>query len=109
VRVWDAATGKQQLYLKGHTDDTMDAAFSPDGTRIVSGSDDHTVRLWDAATGEPLGILAGSTDWIYTAAFSPDGTRIVAVSADGTARSYVADLPDLLIWAKKQLPVNSGQ
>ena len=109
VRVWDAATGKQVLNLKGHTDDVMDAAFSSDGTRIVTGSDDHTVRLWDAVTGEPLGILTGSTNWIFTAAFSPDGTHIVAVSWDGTARSYVADLPDLLNWAKKQLPIDSGQ
>ena len=109
VRVWDAATGKQQLNLAGHTDDVMDAAFSPDGSRIVTGSDDHTVRLWDAATGEPLGVLTGSTDWIFTAAFSPDGTKIVSVSWDGNARMYVADLPDLLKWAKAQLPVDSGQ
>jgi WD40 repeat protein len=109
VRVWDAATGKQQLDLEGHTDDVMDATFSPDGTRIVSASDDHTVRLWDSETGVPLGTLTGSTDWVFTAAFSPDGTRIVSISWDGTARMYVADLPDLLNWAKKQLPVDSGQ
>jgi WD40 repeat protein len=109
VRVWDAATGKQQLSLAGHTDDVMDATFSPDGTRIVTASDDHTVRLWDAVTGEPLGVLTGSTDWVFTVAFSPDGTHIVTASWDGTARSYVADLPDLLNWAKKQLPVHSGQ
>ena len=33
-------------------------AFSPDGTRIVSGSCDKTVRVWDASTGQPVGAAA---------------------------------------------------
>ena len=28
------------------------AAFSPDGSRIVTASEDNTARIWDAATGQ---------------------------------------------------------
>jgi len=57
-------------------------AFSPDGTRIVSGSFDRSVRVWDALTGVELTSLNGHTSGINSVAFSLDGIRIVSGSFD---------------------------
>jgi WD40 repeat protein len=51
----------------------MSVAFSPDGQRVVSGSDDETVRLWDAVAGAVLQMLEGRWDAIASVAFLPDG------------------------------------
>lgn len=37
--------------LTGHTSGVQSVAFSPNGTRIVSGSRDTLVKIWIAATG----------------------------------------------------------
>jgi TPR repeat protein len=48
ARIWDARTGAQLAVLSGHADAVHSAAFSPNNTRIVTGSDDKTARVWDA-------------------------------------------------------------
>ena len=64
------------------------AGFSPDGTKVVSGSADGTVRLWDVATGECEQTLVGHSDDVKSAGFSPDGTKVVSGSADSTVRLW---------------------
>jgi WD40 repeat protein len=77
--------------LGGHTDSVESVAFSPDGTRIVSGSYDETIRIWDAQTGEEVvEPLKGHTGEIRSVAFSPDGTRVVSGSYDMTIRIWDA-------------------
>ena len=36
-----------------HSDYVWSVAFSPDGTKIVSGSDDQTIKVWDLGAPEP--------------------------------------------------------
>ena len=86
IRAADAALA----VLSGHGDVVQSAAYSPDGTRIVTASADTTARIWDARTGAQLAVLSGHGNRVQFAAFSPDGTRIVTASADKTARIWDA-------------------
>ncbi len=79
-----------RLAFAGHTDTVTSAAFSPDGTRVVTASSDGTARVWDAKTGATLATLSGHTGAVHSAAFSPDGTRVVTASWDKTARVWDA-------------------
>ena len=55
-----------ELILRGHSDPVYSVAWSPDGSRLASGSGDSTVHVWDGATGAQLlefHLLPGG-DWL---------------------------------------------
>ena len=95
-----------------HSDVIWSVAFSPDGSTIVSGSDDKTIKVWDAGTlarhiPHPSPKLSAPTlataslelkaekqsahsDWVKSVAFSPDGSSIVSGSDDQTIKVWDA-------------------
>ena len=73
MKLWDAATGQLLRTFEGHAGRVNSVAFSPDGTRVLSGSWDKTVKLWDAATGQLLRTFEGHSGRVFSVAFSPDG------------------------------------
>lgn len=71
-----------------HEDFVRTATFSPDGTRVVTGSWDKTARLWDTATGRTHGSALEHQGHVEAVAFSPDGTKVATASSDNTARLW---------------------
>ena len=77
------------LILSGYGHVVFAVVWSPDGSRIVTGSTGEGVRVWDAVTGESLLSLEGD-DWARSVAWSPDGSRIVTGSAVDGVRVWNA-------------------
>ncbi len=79
VKLWDLAAGNVTT-LGSHKDTINSIAFSPDGQRLVSGSDDFTFKLWNVPGKRHLSTLSHITDnarsQIKAIAFSSDGQKI---------------------------------
>jgi WD40 repeat protein len=50
IKVWDLVTGELVGELRNHEGWIKSLAFSPDSTRLASGSEDTTILIWDLAT-----------------------------------------------------------
>ena len=79
LKLWDADTGRLIHAFEDHPEPLTAVAFSPDGTRLLSGSEDGKLRLWDNATGQLLRtVTAHRSDGVRSAAFSPDGAQVLS-------------------------------
>jgi WD40 repeat protein/tRNA A-37 threonylcarbamoyl transferase component Bud32 len=96
VRVWDATTGELLYALKSQPDrksvnnGVLSIAFSPDGKRLIKGSQDGTLAIYNATTGQELLIFNGHNSAVLSIAFSCDGKRIVSSAVDGTVKVWDA-------------------
>ena len=81
IIMWDAATGNERQTLVGHSFGLIgpvavqSLAFSPDGTKLVSGGADNTVKIWPISSEEGNTLLSGIS--VSIPALSPDGKSFV--------------------------------
>ncbi|MGH2557013.1 MAG: eIF2A-related protein [Actinomycetota bacterium] len=72
------ATVGEARALEGHSRQINACAISPDGSFVVSASDDKTLKVWDTASGQELRTLRGHTGPVADCAVSPDASSIVS-------------------------------
>jgi WD40 repeat protein/tRNA A-37 threonylcarbamoyl transferase component Bud32 len=108
VRIWDAATGKQRITLRGLAASAIGLAFSPKGDQLVTISGaTGDVKVWDAATGkEQFGIMRHSGFGDTLSSRKPPGVSApvtvfdlgVVYSPDGKLFSVEGISPTVKVW-----------
>ncbi len=78
VVICEAATGETLLTIEGiRYNESL--AFSPDGSKLVSGGHDFRIRVWDVNTGEPGAVMRARGE-LMSLAFTPDGQQLISAS-----------------------------
>jgi len=90
IRVYDTATGREQLQIQQHADWVLGIAFSHDGKRIISASRDRTCRIFDAVTGELEATYVGHESPVQTVVFGTNDKIVYSGGRDGNIHIWEA-------------------
>jgi WD40 repeat protein/predicted Ser/Thr protein kinase len=90
--LWHRSEGDQLVTLKGHQLTVDCVAFSRDGQRLATGSQDGTLRIWNASAYTLLKTLKITTNAVWSVAFTPDDQGLV------TSCNECAQLWDTRSW-----------
>lgn len=102
--LWDYTASKLAAPPLVHAGAVRFAGFSPDGSLILTASDDSTAALWSTATGRRLLTLDHGAP-VVAAAFAPDGKSVATAAgtkvtfwnpATGDAIAIKLECPDLV-------------
>ena len=69
------------LIYREHAGSVTALAWSPDGTSLASGGDDHTIRIWHAHTGTDIYTFHAQSGSVPAISWAPDSQRIATASA----------------------------
>jgi len=88
ARLWEVATGEPVGSPLEHDDLVTAVAYSPDGSKILTGGADHIAQLWDAATQRPISQGLKLDSSVTDVAFSRDGAHFVTAAFGKAAQVW---------------------
>ncbi len=91
IRIYDVATGKQEILIEDHADWVAGIAWSADGARLASASRDKTSKLFNAENGESLVTYSGQGEPVFGVAFSRDGKLVFSAGANKQIHAWSPD------------------
>lgn len=95
AQVWDLATGRplsQPLLHPGQWFGLYSVCFSPDGRRLLTGTNDGRVRYWDWRAGKLACPPMGLDDEVFDVAITPDGRFALAAVRGAPRRLHIWEL-----------------
>jgi WD40 repeat protein len=82
VKVWNLHSGELEQTFSGHSSSVNAVAVTPDGERVISGSEDKTLKVWNLPRGEVIASFSGDGS-ITCCAISPDSQTLIAGDSSG--------------------------
>jgi WD40 repeat protein len=87
IRICDREHFVLKNVLLGHGARVTGLAWSPDGQRLASASEDQTARIW-STDGTTIAVLRGHRGAVSGIAWSRNGKLLATSSRDGTVRLW---------------------
>ncbi|KAG1786035.1 uncharacterized protein HD556DRAFT_1508452 [Suillus plorans] len=83
IEVYNSDTRRRVAKFTGHAKYNSSLAWTPDGTRLLTGGGDSTIREWDTTTWKQVGDpWTGHFDYINAITINPTGSLIASASDD---------------------------
>ena len=86
--VWEHTSESNILKQSSHLDTMTTLSYSPDSSRIITGSDDGLIKIWDLSSGFHIATFTEHTSAVTDSAYSKRGNILFTSSLDGSVRAW---------------------